>query len=122
MGKDHKEDILKCLKDWRALTLKQAGSLLNGDLQEFEKLTKASVAIQNRLDDLITSILPEKPDKESVTLLQEIQKLQAGLLAELKKGAKELSNAIGELRKNTSALKGYHKNTNTSPRFKSERT
>ncbi len=121
MGENHKENILKCLKDWRALSLMQGKALSEGKFEEFEKLTKVSVILQSKINNLLKKISPDKPDKESIELLKAIQKLQEGLIKELSKGVKELSQAIATLSKNRTSVKGYRQNKAVPPRFKSER-
>jgi hypothetical protein len=121
MGENHKENILKCLKDWHSITLMQGKALSEGNIKEFEKLTAASVTLQARLDKLLIQIKPAKLNKECMNLLTLIKNHQDDLLTEITRGARELSKAIATLTKNTSSLKGYRQNRSSPPRFKSER-
>lgn len=122
MGEDNKENIIKSIRQWHALTLKQVQALLDGNLEDFGKLAQISVAFQTRLDNLLSTPAPLKLDKASLGLLKEIQTIQSDLIAELKKGTQEISNAIGTIRKNKTSMKGYRQAKSVTPRFKSERT
>ncbi len=120
MGEDPQEIIAKSIRQWHALTLKQVQTLLDGNLDEFGKLTEISAALQKRLDGLLPT--PAKLDRVSFGLLKEIQTIQSDLITELQKGTREISNAIGKLRKNQTSMKGYRQTKPATPRFKSERT
>ena len=122
MGENHKENILKYLKEWLSLSLKQRDALSRGNLDEFEKFTKVSVLLQSRIDELMSRLGPAKIDKPGLNLLKEIQDIQSDLVCRLKEGVSELSETIGVLRKNKTSLKGYRQPQTSPPRFKSERT
>lgn len=122
MGQNHKENLVKCIKDWHTLSLKQVKTLREGNIDIFENLLKDSSAIQTHFGELISALKQEKLDQASLRMIKEIQAIQAGLIAELKKGTQELSNAIGSLRKNKNSMKGYRQTASSIPRFKNERT
>lgn len=122
MGEDHKEDILKHLKEWLSLSLEQKEAFSRGNLDEFEKLTKVSVLLQSRIDEMISQLGPAKIDKPCITLLNEIQSIQSDLVLMLKGSVSELSETIGALRKNRTSLMGYRQTQAPPPRYKSERT
>ena len=121
MGENHKENILKCLKDCHALSTMQVKALSAGNIEEFEKLTKVSVILQSKFETLKKKMSPDKPSRECVELLKAIQKIQDGLIKELSNGVSELSQAIANLSRNKKSVKGYRQNMPVSPRFKSER-
>ncbi|HQG30638.1 MAG TPA: hypothetical protein PLA83_01810 [Deltaproteobacteria bacterium] len=122
MGENNKENILKHLKGWHSLSLKQGEALSQGNLEEFTRLTKVSVLLQARVDDLLSGLGSAGIDQASLSLLKEIQKIQTGLVSDLRKDASELSETIGVIRKNKNSLKGYRRTQTPAPRFKSERT
>lgn len=122
MGEDNKENIIKSIRQWHALTLKQVQALLDGNLDDFGKLAQISAAFQARLDSLLLAPAPLKLDSTSLGLLKEIQSIQSDLITELKKGTQEISDAIGTLRRNKTCMKGYRETASTTPRFKNERT
>lgn len=122
MGKDSKENLLKHLKGWHSLSLKQKEALSQGNIEEFEKLTKVSVLLQSRVDELLSGIEHTQIDQPSLHLLKEIKRIQSDLVSELTKGVHELSETIGVLRKNKTSVKGYLGKPKPAPRFKSERT
>lgn len=122
MGTDHKKIILTQLAQWRSLALQQGKSLSEDNLEEFERLTAASAKIQARLDEIFSALKPAKIDRESLSLLQEIRSLQADLIVQLKKGSQELSDVVGNLRKNMTSLQGYRQTGTSGPRFMNERT
>lgn len=122
MGKDHKEIILTLARKWRAILLEETEILSNGNLEKFDKLTKESVQIQARLDDMLSKIDPASLGKEILDLMGELQEHNANLVAELTRGRKELSVRIGTLRKNKTSLKGYKQKKKAAPRFMNERT
>jgi len=110
------------LKGWHSLSLRQAEALSQGDLGEFGRLTKLSVLLQARVDELLSGLEPAGIDQASLPLLKEIRKIQTGLVSELEKGTHELSETIGVLRKNRTSLKGYRQTQTPAPRFTSGRT
>jgi len=122
MGTDHQEIILRQLKQWRSLILQQGKSLSEGDIDRLEKLAGESAKIQEALDEIFSAHRPEKLDRRSIELLREIGDLQAGLIVELSKGSRELSDALAGLRKNRVSLQGYRQAGTPEPRFMNERT
>jgi hypothetical protein len=122
MGENNQENILKHLKEWHSLSLKQREALSQGNLELFEELTKVSVLLQARIDELLSGLRPAKIDRAALNLLKEIRNIQSCLISELKKGTHELSEAIGALRKNKTSLKGYRQTQSPAPHFKNERT
>lgn len=122
MGKDHKENILKCLKQWHDVTLKQHEALAGNDLSLFERLNRVSVVLQSRFGNSLSMLKTDVLDKESLTLLREIQKCQAGFIKEMNEKKQDLALAIGKLRKNRTSINGYRQKSPALPRFKSERT
>ncbi len=122
MGTDHQKIVLSLLKKWRSLILEQGTSLSEGDVEKFERLTRDTAVVQARLDDLFSRLKPAKLDKETIELLREIGNRHAELLTELERGTDEISNTLGDLRKNRSSLKGYRQTKAPGPRFMNERT
>jgi hypothetical protein len=122
MGENHKENILKCLRQWHDITLKQSDVLAAGDLLQFERLNRVSIVLQTRFGSSLSHLKPARLDKEDLHLLKEIQACQARFIEEIGKGGQEVAKAIGNLRKNKSSLNGYRQNSAAIPRFKSERT
>lgn len=122
MGTDHQKIVLSLLKKWRSLILEQGTSLSEGDVEKFERLTRDTAVVQARLDDLFSRLKPAKLDKETIELFREIGNRHAELLTELERGTDEISNTLGDLRKNRFSLKGYRQTKAPGPRFMNERT
>jgi hypothetical protein len=122
MGENNKEKLLKLLREWRSLSLKQKEVLSQRNLEQFEKLTNVSELFQTHINELISHFRPTGIDQTALGMLKEIQSIQSDLVSELKKGVCELSETIRTLRKNKTSMKGYRQVQTQSPRFKSERT
>ncbi len=122
MGTDHQKIVLSLLKKWRSLILEQGESLSEGDLEKFERLTRDTSVVQARLDDIFSRLKPAKLDEDTLDLLREIGSRHAELLAELKRGTDDVSNTLGDLRKNRTSLQGYRQTRASGPRFMNERT
>ena len=122
MGENHKENLLKCLRQWHDITLKQSEVLSAGDLQQFERLNRVSIVLQNRFGNSLSHLKPGKLSGGALGLLEEIQSFQGKFIEEISRGSAELAHAIGNLRKNKASLNGYRQSSTSVPRFKSERT
>lgn len=122
MGTDHQKIILSLLKKWRSLIQEQGTSLSESDVEKFERRTRDTAVVQARLDEIFSRLKSAKLDKETIELLKEIQSSHAGLLTELERGIDEISNTLGDLRKNRTSLKGYRQVEASGPRFMNERT
>lgn len=122
MGEDHKENILRFLKEWRSLTLKQGQALSEGNFEQLEQLTKISGMFQERFDAFLSKHRPKSLDQESMSLLKEIRNYRSEIIAELMKGRKELADAIASLNKNRTSLNGYRQSKSLPPKLMSHRT
>jgi hypothetical protein len=122
MGENHQENLLKCLRQWHDITLKQSDVLSSGDLEQFERLNRVSIVLQNRFQTSLDNLVKPVLSAGDRALLEEISACQSRFIDELKKGADEMSRVIGTLRKNRASLAGYRQNSPALPRYKSERT
>ncbi|MBN2298509.1 MAG: flagellar protein FliT [Deltaproteobacteria bacterium] len=122
MGKDNKEIILTLLNKWRDIAVKEAEALSKGDLEVLGKLTKESLHIRSRLDKLLTGIDSSDMGNDILCIMKEIHEVHTYLTNELSRGRDELSDRIGNIRKNKSSLNGYKQKKVAIPRFMSERT
>jgi hypothetical protein len=122
MGEDHKENLMRCLRQWHEITLKQGEALSKGDLPLFEKLERVSLALQERLDGHFTRLKPARLDHEGLILLKEIHACQSRFIAELTSECQKISGTICSTRKNRTSIKGYRQNKGSIPRIKSQRT
>jgi hypothetical protein len=122
VGENHKENLLSCLRQWHAITLKQREVLAAGNIDEFERFNRVAVVLQGRFDNSLSKLKQPRVAQEDMKLLEEIKELQAQFIEEFKKGTQELAKTIDTLRKNKNSMNGYRRNTPAKPRFKSERT
>lgn len=122
MGENHKEDLLKCLRQWHDIILKQDEVLAAGDLDQFERLNRVSTVLQSRFGNSLSMMKKPQLDQEERELVENIQAYQNKFIEEIRKGSQEVAKAIGSLRKNKASMNGYRQNASRPPRFKNERT
>lgn len=122
MGENHKENLLKCLRQWRDITARQREVLAEGDLEQFERLNRVSLVLQSRFDNSLSKAGDARRDETVAALLEEIRANQAVFVDAVSRDIKELAAAIGRLAQGRRSLGGYRRNPHAAPRFKSERT
>lgn len=123
MGAHHSQEIIRHLNAWHTLAEKQLIALSKGDLEGLAKFIDQSVVVQTSLDTHLAGIHPHMLDKESIELMNTIQKIQETLVQEMQKGSAMLAEKIETLRKNTTSLKGYKQNPpGIAPQFFNKRT
>lgn len=122
MGENHKEDLLKCLRQWRDITARQGEALAGGDLEQFERLNRVALVLQSRFENSLPEAGKPRRDEAVRNLLEEIRANQALFIDAISRDIKELATAMGKLAKDRKSLGGYRRSSHAAPRFTSKRT
>jgi len=123
MGKNHPPEITRRLRTWHTIAEQEVLALSKGDFDELARLIDQSAALQTSLVADLAHMTPRSLDKESINLMQSIQKIQSALMAEMEKGCAILGDKIKTLHRNSTSLKGYkHQGTGPLPQFLNKRT
>lgn len=107
MGKDHPQEIARCLTQWRALAEREVAALAQGDFEALEQLIQETVLVRTRLDGCLTAVDPLRLSPEIRTHMGEIFQIQEALVQEMQKGVAILGEKIDTVRKNAASLRGY---------------
>lgn len=122
MAEHSSEEALNLLNSWQKIISQQAEILAQGDIQGLEGLIRQSVKIQHHLKKILVSSKAMSKDKRIVRLLKDLHAEQGKLIDSLRGQTEELSQKIGELRKNMTSIRGYKQKESQPPRFMNERT
>ncbi|HHO76186.1 MAG TPA: flagellar protein FliT [Deltaproteobacteria bacterium] len=122
MGNDNKENILNLLNRWHSISIKETEALSSGDLESLNSFLKESLQVRSHLEKLLAKTDYSDLGDDILGLLKKLSEIHASLTTELNRGRDELSDRIGNLRKNKTSLNGYKQKKITSPRFMNEHT